>query len=681
MSRNVPAGNAARPPASKMPLRMAKLIRLRFGLPYARRGDAARLRNEWLEAVYQYRRAIDWLPWREDLKIQIGNCLRAFGDIEGALSAYHSVGSVADRAAALAEAAEAHKLEGFRRHAFHVTAEAGELPVPIDVQPLTVQASALPRRVKRYSGDARAMLGTLGNTSGVPRRLAGGAIAAVKLDQVGAMTMERDGVPEPLLCGVVALRGRVLSVMPVDHVELWSGSGVGEQLLMRVATRPAQLNRALKLQVFNLWFDSARLPPGRHWLSIKAGTRIEPAGLYVNVGVFKDDEKLAQSNAYVPSSTRPDEDCDTYVRGLPALIRPARRSLFSRPVQSILAVRADQLGDVSASLPAFARLRALFPEASITALVQPGLRDIVEASGVADRVLTVALDYDPSTERRCLREAEQARLAEMLSGGRFDLAIDLSPGDETRPLLLLCTAEVLVGFNPDRFTYLDFGISVRSRDKVNLLEKVSHAKTVSMLIEAMAIAAQPAMQNVPSVELGAAILSGYGLEHGKYVVLHTGSRHPINRWPLQQYVELARRLLEKTILQVVMFFDDADSKSKVASQIVQDGLHLCDKMPPASFDAILSSAGLVIANDSGPKHLAAVRGVPTVSLHVGRLNWNEWGQDGSGVIVSKRVPCAGCALNDVVLCGKEALCLTSITVEEVLTASEEALGLPVGTLR
>jgi ADP-heptose:LPS heptosyltransferase len=97
-------------------------------------------------------------------------------------------------------------------------------------------------------------------------------------------------------------------------------------------------------------------------------------------------------------------------------------------------------------------------------------------------------------------------------------------------------------------------------------------------------------------------------------------------------------------------------------------LRLLPILDPDSFDQIISSARVMVGNDSGPKHLSAVRGVPTVSIHVGRLNWNEWGQEGDGVIVAKRIPCSGCGLNDIPLCGREAVCIRSITVEEVYSA-------------
>jgi ADP-heptose:LPS heptosyltransferase len=82
---------------------------------------------------------------------------------------------------------------------------------------------------------------------------------------------------------------------------------------------------------------------------------------------------------------------------------------------------------------------------------------------------------------------------------------------------------------------------------------------------------------------------------------------------------------------------------------------------------------LVVGNDSGPKHLAAARGIPTVSIQVSRLNWDEWGQDSRGFIVVKRVPCTGCGLNDILLCGRDAICVRSISTEEVLNAVRACL--------
>jgi hypothetical protein len=51
---------------------------------------------------------------------------------------------------------------------------------------------------------------------------------------------------------------------------------------------------------------------------------------------------------------------------------------------------------------------------------------------------------------------------------------------------------------------------------------------------------------------------------------------------------------------------------------------------------------------------------------MGAVNWNEWGQDGSGVIITRRVPCYGCGIEAIEECGKDRACLVGITPEEVM---------------
>src|SRR3546814_9034383 len=101
------------------------------------------------------------------------------------------------------------------------------------------------------------------------------------------------------------------------------------------------------------------------------------------------------------------------------------------------------------------------------------------------------LDYNEATERRRLSVDEEKRVRSMLEERNFDLAIDLSPGDETRPLLLLANATYLVGFEAERFPFLDHGVTLRTRDKVNKLGKISHAASVMTLVESLAVALTP----------------------------------------------------------------------------------------------------------------------------------------------------------------------------------------------
>lgn len=648
---------------------LSKLVRLRFGLPVARRADSARNRAEWIDAVVAYHRALEWMPWREDLKVQIGNCLMEFGDYNGAIKSYFSVKGGPSLLEARKQAADANRRAGMSilpypvtEHPFAGDRDAGLLPDTV------LSTRMLPNRITIDRLDPRRRLGSLGRLNRVRSTIRGAGYASIKLDQVGSMSIEFDGVLEPLFAGVVAVRGRVLSLGRLDTVEVRLGEGSDARIVGTANLRKApDKNGPLKLHVFNIWIDSGRLMKGRHRLEVSVGNGIPAVGLVVNIAEM--DGELSTSDAFVPSpADRTIVDIAADVISRPTRSRTAARALIDSPVRSILVIRADQLGDVSASLPAIARLREMFPESRIDALVQPGVAPVVAASGIVDEVLTLALQYDPGSGVRYLSIEEEARLAPVLESHGYDLAIDLSTGDETRPLLLMTKATWLIGFNPERFTFLDFGVHVRSRDKANQLEKISHAATVMILVEALAVAMTSQRPAVARTTSDSA-LEIFGLVPQTFAVIHTGARHPINCWPVASFIALARRILDETDLKLVVFGEPGtiSELEGLARTLVLNTLEA------DQFDAILSNARVMIGNDSGPKHLASARGVPTVSLHIGRLNWNEWGQDGSGTILSKQVPCTGCGLNDVALCGRDAICLRAIDVDTAFEATRAYL--------
>lgn len=652
----------------------ARAARLRFGRPFLERANRHRDRAEWFEAAVGYRRALEWLSWRHDLYVQLGNCLKELGDYRSAVNAYRAVETDEHRAEAARQIAETDRLASFDA----LPNAAGDRPDGCATEPLApwngrIRAADLPNRIVLDAVESRRRLGTLGgdlDTIAADRRLNHPTII---LDQVGAMALTRDGISEPLLAGVVAVRARIAALPQLETVELWLGEVSGATFLSREPVRSIHQDSALALHVLNAWIDSARLPPGRHWLEVRAGDYAPATGLFVTVGdPAAPATGFDQSDAYVPSAGIGDEDPATALLARPAEARPAARSLFDRPIKSVLAIRADQLGDVSMSLPALARLRALFPEARLSVLVQPAVRAVIEASGLTDEVLTVDIHYDASSGRRFLPSEEEARLVAVCATRSFDLAIDLCPGDELRPLLLLTGATWLIGFEPDRFPYLDFGISVRSRDKVNQLANASHASTVSALIEGLAAAITSVRPVVSRRASSYAALAAHRLTPETYVVIHLGARIALNRWPADRFLAVAERLLVETTLDVVIFADDPSTVAATPLR-ANERVRILSVIDAYAFDAILSNARLMIANDSGPKHLAAVRGVETISVHAGKLNWSEWGQDGRGTILSKRVPCVGCGLNDIQLCGRDAVCLRSIGADEVLAAARRLL--------
>ncbi len=60
---------------------------------------------------------------------------------------------------------------------------------------------------------------------------------------------------------------------------------------------------------------------------------------------------------------------------------------------------------------------------------------------------------------------------------------------------------------------------------------------------------------------------------------------------------------------------------------------------------LLKNCALYIGNDSGPKHIAAAVGIPTVGIHSGVVDPVEWGPIGPNAVALRRnMTCSPCYL-------------------------------------
>ncbi len=115
--------------------------------------------------------------------------------------------------------------------------------------------------------------------------------------------------------------------------------------------------------------------------------------------------------------------------------------------------------------------------------------------------------------------------------------------------------------------------------------------------------------------LGAAARTG--LEDGRpFVLIHPGSGGRIKCWPLENFVELARRLRDQGDMGVLFVVGEAE-----IDRWGEDALGpLAESFPLLRCGELIQLAGLLAqarayaGNDSGPSHLAAALGTPTLAL-------------------------------------------------------------------
>lgn len=170
-------------------------------------------------------------------------------------------------------------------------------------------------------------------------------------------------------------------------------------------------------------------------------------------------------------------------------------------------------------------------------------------------------------------------------------------------------------------------------------------------------------------EFSESFLRENGIRPGDVIVgVHPGSRVPTRQWSQERFAEVARRLARQFGAKVIWFGEPHHSANAPDEKNVVPAA-----FPLREFLAVLSRCQFLVCNESGPMHLAAALGVPSVAIFgSGFPEWFRPQGSRNRIVIRRDVPCRPC--NDRCI-WKQPYCLRLITVEQVMAAVEEILAL------
>lgn len=289
--------------------------------------------------------------------------------------------------------------------------------------------------------------------------------------------------------------------------------------------------------------------------------------------------------------------------------------------QNILVIDFGQMGDVVLSLPALSALRRRFPRARLTVAVGKPGRQIVELAGVADETLVV--------DRVELRDGfapasvlKIARLVREVRRRKFDFVVDLHSLSETNLLGFLSGApQRLYARRPNRS--LDFLSNFKPAPPVEDREK--HA--VERYMDVLAPLKVGEVARVPRLPLRAegerAVEQLFRKQKiardAPLVGMFPGAGHASRQWRLARFADLAERLARNDSLRTVVFLGPEESAraKEIRAAFPARTTVFIEKLDIARLASALARLSVFVSNDTGPVHVAASVGTPTVVL-VGR---------------------------------------------------------------
>ena len=288
-----------------------------------------------------------------------------------------------------------------------------------------------------------------------------------------------------------------------------------------------------------------------------------------------------------------------------------RTPLTEMRARRIAFIKPSALGDIVHSFPTIHALRQRFPEAKITWVVNRTYEPLLVGHPSIDETLA----FDRQRWKNGLRKnfVGLTDLVGQLRSRRFDLVVDLQGLLRSGLMSAATGAARRVGFENARegarFFYTDriampYGFDEHAVDRY---WRVADAFGVGHLAKQFFVPVQDGARAWAIEQLRDCPRPLYAMS--------VGSRWRTKRWPPESFATLAQRA-QRQFGGTAVFLGTAD-ESALANQVANrlDGAcrDLTGKTSLPQMAAVLENVDVMIANDSGPLHLAAALGRPVVA--------------------------------------------------------------------
>ncbi len=298
-------------------------------------------------------------------------------------------------------------------------------------------------------------------------------------------------------------------------------------------------------------------------------------------------------------------------------VDPVSGSGKDRP--RILVIKLGALGDVVQALGPMRAIRDHHADAEITILTTAPFAELLTVAGVADAVWT-------DTRPRALDLGGWLSLRRRLRGGNFTRVYDLQTSDRSSGYFRL--------FWPGPYPAWSGIAKGCSHPHANPNRDFMH--TVERQAEQLAVAG---IADVPAPSLAdiESDVSKFALAAPYALIAPGGAPHrPEKRWPAENFREIARSLAATGVTPVAIGGAAERTLCEEALAGVPGARNLAGETSLIELVGLARGASLALGNDTGPMHIAAVAGVPTVVLYSNASDPALCAQRGPKVTILRR---------------------------------------------
>lgn len=344
----------------------------------------------------------------------------------------------------------------------------------------------------------------------------------------------------------------------------------------------------------------------------------------------------------------------------------ARSPLTDLSPQRIAIIKPSALGDIVHALPVLTALRRRFPQSHINWIVNRAYESLLKNHPDLDA--TLAFDRGALKKGVVSTAMTAVRFAQSLRGAKFDLAIDLQGLFRSGLMTFATGAARRVGLSTAREGASHFYTDIIPTPGLMDAHAVDRCWRVA---EEFGVGDEPKQFRVPiDPDAQAWVQLQLGNLEKPWLVIAAGARWLTKRWPPEHFADLARNVHDRTGGTAILI-GTAD-EVPLAEQVIElagvPSLNLCGQTSLSKLVAVLAAADVVLANDSGPLHIAAALGRPVIAPYTCteiRLH----GPYGCRGAVATTVNCHGSYIRNC----DHLSCMSELTPNRLLVPLHEAL--------
>ncbi len=356
-----------------------------------------------------------------------------------------------------------------------------------------------------------------------------------------------------------------------------------------------------------------------------------------------------------------------------------------RASRRILIQRNGAHGDILMATPVLSALRAAYPDAHITWLVEHKERTAIDAHPEIDELLL----FDSVFWKRMIRHgllpvwlARALRFRGQLREKRYDIFISFQP-EEWQLIARHCGAGVRIGiFDTFRQFENDKPTSQNTRFYTDFFahpDLPTH-RTEQYLLALKPLGIEPTTRRMTmgftreDDQAAREVLQGE-VSGRSLVILAPMTTWESRCWDGARYAELGDRLYaEGATIALIGSAKEAEPINAVAARMQTKPLVVAGRLTFREMAAFIARASLLVSGDTGPMHVAAAVGTPFLSLFGPTPADGRKPLAGRGTVLLHPVPCGPCDQKVCPNVGEtHVLCMNLLTVDEVAAAARQLL--------